>query len=172
MWDKCVDEGLCIIDRNTIMKHVKSVGTLVGACVLFTSKQWCWHNIARSIKENNKNVEMQIEHVHQQEYTGRALVLCTTMNKEEDVSTKIINELNENELGIKFVSFKRASAKGMMNSIRMNYCDKENLRFEVLKGISVNNALECECELTIVKEALHDEDVNQRKIFVGIEQET
>ena len=52
----------------------------------------------------------------------------------------------------------------------MNYCDKEDLRFEVLKGISVHGTMEHEYELESTKEMLVSVEVNQRTIFVGIEQ--
>ena len=42
----------------------------------------------------------------------------------------------------------------------------------MLKGISVNGAAECECELASAKETLGNAEANQRKAFVGIEQGT
>ena len=70
------------------------------------------------------------------------------------------------------MSFKCASEKVMMNVIRMSYCNKEDLRFEFLKGISINDALEHECELASMKDALQNVEVNQRKGFLAIEQGT
>ena len=54
--------------------------------------------------------------------------------------------------------------------MRINYCNKEELRFEVLKGISAQDAMEHGCELGSAKETLGNAEVNQRKIFVGIDQ--
>ena len=58
------------------------------------------------MKENGNNLERRIENVHQQEYSWRALVVYVIMDKWEDISAKMINVYNGNELGIKFVSFK------------------------------------------------------------------
>ena len=153
------------------MKHFKRVGILVGACVPFASMEQCQHDIASSIKEEENNIEIIIETVCQQECSGRALVVCATMDKEEEISAKLTNEHDENELGIKFVSFKWTYAKGIMNATRMDYCNKEDLRFEVLKVMSVNDAVEHEHELESAKEMLGNAEVNQIKVFVGIEQE-
>ena len=43
------------------------------------------------------------------------------MDKEEEISAKMMNEHNKNDLVIKFVSFKCTLAKGIMNGIRMNH---------------------------------------------------
>ena len=94
------------------------------------------------------------------------------MHKEEEISAKMTNEHNENELGIKFVSFKWTSAKGTMNAIRIKYHNKDNLRFKVLIGMDINDTIEDEHELASMKEMLKNVEVNQRKVFVGIEQGT
>ena len=108
----------------------------------------------------------------QQEFSGRALVVQSTMDEEEEISAKLKNEHNENDLGIEFVSFKWTSAKGIVNSTSMNCHNKEELRFEVLKGISINDEVEYESELVSTKETLENAEVNQRKVFVGIEKRT
>ena len=54
---------------------------------------------------------------------------------------------NENELGIKYVSFQLTSSKVITTTTRMNYHNKEDLRFEVLKGVIVHYTMEYECEL-------------------------
>ena len=54
----------------------------------------------------------------------------------------------------------------------MNYHNRDDLRFEVLKGISAHDRMECECELARVKEILANAEVNKKKLFVGIEQDT
>ena len=92
------------------------------------------------------------------------------MDKEEEISAKLINVHNENELGVTCVSFKWNSSKETMNAIRINYCNKEDLRFEVLKGVSVNDVVEHEHELASMKKILGDVEVNQRNLCVGIEQ--
>ena len=143
---------------------------LIGVCASFALKEWNQQDTASSIKEDDNNLEIRIENVHQQECTGRVLVVHVTMDEEEDISAKMINECNENELGIKFVSFRWTSAKGITNAIRMNYCNKDDLRFEVLIGKIINDTIEHDCELVSVKETLKNVEVNQRIFFVGIEQ--
>ena len=102
-------EGWHMTVKNTKMKRAKRFGMLVGVCVLFSSKEWNQQDIESSIKEHENNIEIRIENVHQQEFTGRALVVHGMMDKEEEISAKTINEYNENELGIKYVSFKWTS---------------------------------------------------------------
>ena len=80
--------------------------------------------------------------MHQNEYSGRAIVVHATMDKGKEISTELLNLCNENELGIKFVSIKCTSSTVIINVIRINYCNKEDLRFEVLKGISVKDIVE------------------------------
>ena len=126
--------------------------------------------MSNSIKEDENKIEIRIEKLCQQECTGKSLVVHVTIDKEEEMSAKMTNEHNENELGIKCVPFKWTSTKGMTNTIRMSYYDKDNLRFEVLIGININNTIECEYEVANVKETLKNAEVNQRKSFVGIEQ--
>ena len=150
-WDNCVEEGPHVIVKNTKMKHVKRIEMLAGLCVIFASKEWCHQDAASSIKEEEINLELRIENVHQQERTGRALVVHATMDEKEEISTKTTNDDNENELGIKCVSFKWTSAKDITKTTRMNYCDKEDLRFEVLKGISINDVSPYEHDLASVK---------------------
>ena len=43
-----------------------------------------------------------------------------TIDEDEEISGKLTNDRNENELRIEFVSFKWTSTKGMINAIRMN----------------------------------------------------
>ena len=66
------------------------------------------------------NLEIKIETVHQQEHLGRALVVCVTIDKEEDISAKFMNAHDENELDVKFVLFKWTSTKGITNATRIN----------------------------------------------------
>ena len=91
-------------------------------------------------RSRGKNLEIKIETVRQQECSGRTLVAHATMNEEEEeISAKLINVWDENELGIKFILFKWTSSTWILNAIRMDCCNKEDLRFEVLKGISVRD---------------------------------
>ena len=83
---------------------------LVGVCVPYASKVWHQQDIVRNTEEEVNNIETKIENVCQQDYLGRSVVACVTIDKEEDISAKSINEHNENDLGINFVSFKWTSA--------------------------------------------------------------
>ena len=63
------------------------------------------------------------------------------------ISAKLLEMLKGNELGAKCVSFQWTTLTGTMNAIRMNHCDKEDLRFEALKRTSFNDTIEHEREL-------------------------
>ena len=91
------------------------------------------------------------------------------MDKEEEIGTKMINKHDENDLGIKHASFKWTSATGVINAIRINCYDKVDLRFEVLKGLKIDDAVECNDDMSSVKEILMKVQKNNRKLFVGIE---
>ena len=80
------------------MKHVKRVGMLLIVCALFASKEWNQKNIASIIKEDENNIEIIIENVHQQEHTRKSLVVHAMIENEEYISAKMMNECNENEL--------------------------------------------------------------------------
>ena len=47
------------------MKHVKRIGIIVGVCVPIASKEWCQHDASSSMKEEESDVEIRIENVHQ-----------------------------------------------------------------------------------------------------------
>ena len=96
---KCSREELRISLKNAKIQHAIRLGIIIGACTLFASKLWCQEETAKIKNEDEKNVEIKIEKVHQHESSGRALVVCATMDKEEEISKKLINMLNDNELG-------------------------------------------------------------------------
>ena len=48
--------------------------------------------MARSIEEDFNNIEILIENACQQYCVGRAVVFYVTMDKEEEISTKLINK--------------------------------------------------------------------------------
>ena len=73
------------------------------------------------------------------------------MDKEVEISAKMMNECNENDLDVKFVSFEWTPAKGIMNAIRMNHHKMENVRFKVLKGIIIADTIQCGNELSCTK---------------------
>ena len=98
--------------------------------------------------------------MHQHECSGRAMVVHATMNKEEEISAKLLNAHDGNKLGIKFFSFKWTSSTEIKNAIKMNYFNKEDLSFEMLKGISVKDTVGHECETSIAKEILGNVEVN------------
>ena len=55
-----MEEGLHVNMKNEKMKHVKRVGILVGMCTPFSSKEWCQHDAASSMKEEENNIEIRI----------------------------------------------------------------------------------------------------------------
>ena len=67
--------------KNAKLKNVKKIGMLVGAYAPHASKLWCQHNVAQHIEEEVNNVEIKIENVHQQDYVGRAVVVCIAMDE-------------------------------------------------------------------------------------------
>ena len=129
---------------------------LVGVCVPYVSKEWYQQEIASNIEKDNDNIEIRIENACQQDCIGRVVVVHVTMDKEEEISGKMTNEYNKNDLGIKFVSFKWTSARGIMNAMRMNYHKKEDLRFEILKRIRIDDTVEHRNDLSSVKEMLRN----------------
>ena len=157
------------VNQEHKLKDVKNIGMLVGVCVPFASKAWCQKEIARSTEEDVNDVGIKIENVCQQDYVGKAVVVCVTMDKEEETSTKLINKCNENDLGIKHVSFKWASAIGITNAIRINHHNELDLRFEVLKGLKIDDAVEHSNDVSSGKETVMKVKTNNRKLFVGIE---
>ena len=70
------------------------------------------------------------------------MVVHTKIDKEEEISKKIINVFNDNEMWTKHVSFKWRSSKIITNATIMNYYDKDHLLYEVLTGISAHDTIE------------------------------
>ena len=52
------------------------------------------------------------------------------------------------------MSFRWTSSNDMANTIRNNYCEKEDLRYEVLTGVNMHDKIECEDKEASVKEML------------------
>ena len=67
------------------------------------------------------------------------------------------------------MSFKWTSAIVITNAIRMNCCNKIDLRFEVLGGTKTDDAIECSNDVSSAKEMLVNVKMNNKKSFVGIE---
>lgn len=53
-----------------------------------------------------KNWEIKIETLCDHEHSGISMVVHATLDKEEDIIKKIINLFIDNDMGIKYVSFK------------------------------------------------------------------
>ena len=98
-----------------------------------------------------KKFEIKIENVCQKVCWKRALVAHASSHEEEQISSKSLNVHDENELVIKFVSFEWTSSTRIINVITIDCCEKEDLKFEVLKGVSVKDLVEHEHELASVK---------------------
>ena len=84
------------------MKHVKIIGLLVGVGVSFASKEWYQKEIARTVEEDEKNRNKNRNRVSARVFR-KSNAACATMDKEEEISAKLLNVLNENKLGIKCV---------------------------------------------------------------------
>ena len=52
----------------------------------------------------------------------------------------------------------------------MNYCEKGDIRFELLKGVNTYDKLKCENEEVSMKDALKKIGVNNERSFIGAEQ--
>ena len=60
----------------------------------------------------------------------------------------------------------------MINAIRINCYDKDDLRFEVLKGLKIDDAVEHDNDVSSVKEILMKVQKKNKKLFVGVESVT
>ena len=78
----------------------------------------------------------------------------------------------ENELGSRCVSFRKADEESITNATRMNYHAENSLQFEVLEDARVDEQVEFNGEEVSLKKALGEVEVNQRRIFAGIEMGT
>ena len=61
------------------------------------------------------------------------------------------------------------SAIGITNAIRINHCNKLDLRFEVLKWLKIDDAVECSNDVSSAKEKLMMVKMNNINLFVEIE---
>ena len=77
-----------------------------------------------ALKKEINNVEIKIEKLCQHDYVVRAVVVCITMDEEEEIGTKMIKKHDENDLRMKHVSLKWTSATFIKNSIRIFFYDK------------------------------------------------
>ena len=77
--------------KNTKLKHAKRLGIFLGACVPFASKEWCQKEIAKFINEDEKILKIKIETVCHYKCSGRSILVCMTIDKEEEIREKIIN---------------------------------------------------------------------------------
>ena len=67
------------------------------------------------------------------------------------------------------MSFKFSTEKGIINAIRMS-CDRKNqLCFEALKGVNVEDEVEHKRIKGTIKQVPQKEEVNQRIMFEGVE---
>ena len=108
--------------------------------------------------------------MHQNNYSGLGVVVYGVENECEKIDVELLERFKDNKLGVRCVSFKLSTKEGIINAIRMNYQREKQLRFEVLKGVKVEDEVEYEGETGTVKQVLQKVEVNQRRIFVGIEQ--
>ena len=73
--------------------------------------------------------------MHSQEHSGKAMVVCATMDEEEEISTNLINVFDDNELGIRGVSFRWMSSTGIINAIKWITAKKMIFVLNFQKGL-------------------------------------
>ena len=66
------------------MEHVKRMGTLVGVCVPFALNNWCREELLKKINEDENNMKIKIETVHQQEHSVKAMVDYATIDEDPE----------------------------------------------------------------------------------------
>ena len=72
------------------------------------------------------------------------MVVCTEIDKDTKIDNKLLGICKKKELGLTHASFRWTSLNGIINYIKNNYYKKEDLRYEVLKGVNMYDKLEYE----------------------------
>ena len=72
---------------------MKRIGILSGVCVPFASNKWYQEEFLKTMNEDENNIEIKIATVHHQEYSGKAMVIYATLDKETKTNQKLINML-------------------------------------------------------------------------------
>ena len=80
----------------------------------------------------------------------------------------LLERFKDNNLGLRCASFKISTKEGIINPIRMNFHRENQLCFEVLKGVKVEDKVEYEGEKGTIKQVFQKEEANKRRIFVGM----
>ena len=77
--------------------------------------------------EEGKHLEIKPVIVQQHDFKRNAMGVCTAIDREDELSKKLINVFKDNELGLKFVSFLWSASNGAVSSKQMNYCNKDDV---------------------------------------------
>ena len=95
--------------------------------------------------------------------TKECIVNCAKdMNDEsEKIVIDLLESVKDNNLGLRCVSFKFSTREGIVNAIRINFQREKQLRFEVLKGVKVEDEVEHEGEKGSIKQVLYQVELNQ-----------
>ena len=67
--------------------------------------------------------------MHQHDNKVKAMIVHATLDREEEIIKHLINFFKDNKLGLKSVSFRWTTSSRIANAIRINYCNKDELRF-------------------------------------------
>ena len=67
------------------------------------------------------------------------------------------------------MSLNCSTKEGINNAIRINFRRENQFLFEVFKRVNDENEVKCKWEKEMIKHMLHKVEVNQRRIFIGIE---
>ena len=160
-----------ILDKTekSALEHVKRIGVIIGVCVPYSSLEW-YKKSSRSWSYWNVKIWNEKRKVHQNNYSGIGVVVYGVENESGKIGGDSLESFKDNNLGLRCVSFKLSAREAIMNAIRIEFQGIKQLWFEVLKGVNAEDKVECEGEKWTTKQVLHAVEVNQRRIFVGIEQ--
>ena len=112
---------------------------------------------------------MKKEKIHQNNYSGIGAVVYGVENESGKIDGYLLESFKEKKLGLRHVSFKLSTIEEIINAIRIYFQRGNQLWFEALKGEKAEDEVEYRGEKGTIKQDLHKVEVNQRRIFVGIE---
>ena len=77
--------------------------------------------------------------MHQNDHLGLGLVVHRVENESELTDKYLLERFKDNNLGLRYVSFKISTKEGITNELGMNFYRENQLRFEVIKGVNVED---------------------------------
>ena len=70
------------------------------------------------------------------------MVSCGVENESENIDKYLLERIKGNNLGLRHVSSKFSNKEGITNAIKINFYRENQLHFEALKGVTVENDVE------------------------------